>query len=159
MAITYAVHLLRPLRGGGKREIVARPKCYAFDTGFVCFERGRTSFRPSDRGVLWEHLVLATLKGIVNNQNLFYWQDKSKRELDFVIRRTAGQVDVVECKINPDRAKLSAIGAFRKIYPAGRNFVVSPSVKRPYRIRWRQQPFTVCDTCHLADFLKGHHSN
>ncbi len=40
MQIAHAVHLLRPFHGGGKREIVSRPKCYAFDTGFVTFEKG-----------------------------------------------------------------------------------------------------------------------
>ena len=158
MAITHAVHLLRPYHGGGKREIVARPKCYGFDTGFVCFERGWMSLRPSDRGVLWEHLVLDTLKGILNNEKLFYWQDKAKRELDFVIRRSAERVDVVECKINPDHAKLSAIRAFRKIYPEGRNFVVSPSVKRAYTTRWQKYPCTVCDTRDLAELLGAFHS-
>ena len=155
LAITHAVHLLRPFHGGGKREIVARPKCYGFDTGFVCFERGWMSLRPDDRGVLWEHLVLDTLRGIVNDERLFYWRDKTGRELDFVIRRSAERVDVVGCKINPDHAKLSAISAFRKIYPAGRNFVVSPWVKRAYKIRWQKHPFTVCDTHDLAALLGG----
>ncbi len=36
MAIAHALHLLRPFHGGGKREIVARPKSYWFDTGFAC---------------------------------------------------------------------------------------------------------------------------
>lgn len=40
MQIAHVVHLLRPFHGGGKREIVSRPKCYAFDTGFVTFEKG-----------------------------------------------------------------------------------------------------------------------
>ena len=35
LAITHAVHLLRRFRGGGRQEIVARPKCYGFDTGLV----------------------------------------------------------------------------------------------------------------------------
>ena len=154
MAITHALHILRPFHGGSKREIVARPKCYGFDTGFVCFERGWTSVRPEDRGVLWEHLVLDTLRGIVNEANLYYWQDKTHRELDFVIRRTSSQVNVVECKINPDHAKPSAISAFRNSYPEGRNFIVSPSVKRPYRTRLRQHFFTVCDTHHLSQLLQ-----
>lgn len=105
--------------------------------------------------MLWEHLVLDTLQGIVNNGNLFYWQDKTKRELDFVIRQSAGRVEVVECNINADHAKLSAIRAFRMIYPAGQNFVVSPSVKNACRIRWQNHPFTVCNTHHMAELLGG----
>ena len=50
LAITHAVHLLRRFRGGGRREIVARPKCYGFDTGLVCFERGWMSLRPGRPG-------------------------------------------------------------------------------------------------------------
>jgi uncharacterized protein len=56
------VHLLRPFHGGGKREIVSRPKCYAFDTGFVTFEKGWDTIRTDDRGLLWEHLVLDSLR-------------------------------------------------------------------------------------------------
>ena len=73
MAITHALHLLRPFHGGGTREIVARPKCYGFDTGFVAFERGWTSLRPEDRGILWEHLVLDTLRFLFSDGRLFYW--------------------------------------------------------------------------------------
>ena len=40
LQIAHAVHLLPPFHGGGSREIVSRPKCYAFDTGFVTFEKG-----------------------------------------------------------------------------------------------------------------------
>ena len=40
MGIAHAVYLLPPFHGGGKREITRRPKCYAFDTGFVTFIKG-----------------------------------------------------------------------------------------------------------------------
>ena len=44
LEIAHAVHLLRPFRGGGGGEIVSRPKCYAFDTGFVTFGVGGSSW-------------------------------------------------------------------------------------------------------------------
>ncbi len=75
------------LHRGGKHEITARPECYAFDTGFVTFERGRDSIRDDDRGLLWEHLVLDALRFRGADENIFYWQDKSRREVDFVVRR------------------------------------------------------------------------
>ena len=40
MSIAHAVFLVPPFQGGGHREITRRPKCYAFDTGFVTFIRG-----------------------------------------------------------------------------------------------------------------------
>ena len=153
MAITHALHLLRPYHGGGKREVVARPKCYGFDTGFVAFEKGWTSLRPEDQGILWEHLVLDALRFLFGDGSLFYWQDKSRREVDFVIRRGDGYVDVVECKLNPENVRHSGVEAFRALYPRGRNLILSPIVKQPYRIRQHAHTLTVCDTWHLSKVL------
>ena len=153
MAITHALHLLRPYHGGGKREVVARPKCYGFDTGFVAFEKGWTSLRQEDQGILWEHLVLDTLRFLFGDGSLFYWQDKSRREVDFVIRRGDGYVDAVECKLNPEHVSHAGVEAFRGLYPRGRNLILSPNVKQPYRIRQHAHTLTVCDTRHLSDVL------
>ena len=49
MQIAHAVHLLWPFHGGGKREIVSHPRCYAFDTGFVTFEKGWDTIRNEHR--------------------------------------------------------------------------------------------------------------
>ena len=150
MQIAHAVHLLRPFHGGGKREIVSRPKCYAFDTGFVSFEKGWNSIRDDDRGLLWEHLVFDTLRFHFGEENMFYWQDKSHREIDFVIRRERDRVDIVECKINPDKLNVAPILAFRKLYPRGKNIIISPVVKKPYRIRRNDLVFIVCSTGDIA---------
>ena len=146
MQIAHVVHLLRPFHGGGKREIVSRPKCYAFDTGFVTFEKGWDTIRSDDRGLLWEHLVLDSLRFHYADEDISYWQDKSRREIDFVIRRERDRVDVVECKINPDRLDATAAEAFRALYPAGDNYVVSPAVKTPTRLRRGELVFTACNT-------------
>jgi predicted AAA+ superfamily ATPase len=146
MQIAHAVHLLRPFHGGGKREIVSRPKCYAFDTGFVSFEKGWNSIRDDDRGLLWEHLVLDTLRFHFRDETIFYWQDKSHREIDFVIRGERDQVDIVECKINPDKLNVAPILAFRNLYPKGKNTIVSPMVKEPYKLRRNDLVFNLCGT-------------
>ena len=150
MQAAHAVHLLPPFHGGGRREIVSRPKCYMFDTGFVTFERGWESIRDDDRGLLWEHLVLDTLRCRCPGEDIFYWQDKSRREVDFVVRRGQDRVDVVECKVNPDRLDTIAIETFRGLYPEGENFIVSPAVKAPYRIRRGGRVMTVCTTRDLS---------
>lgn len=146
MQIAHAVHLLRPFHGGGKREIVSRPKCYAFDTGFVTFEKGWDSIRDEDRGLLWEHLVLDALRHRFPDKDLFYWQDKSHREINFVVRRGRDRVDVMECKINPDKIDAKSVETFRGAYPKGENYIVSPAVKKPYRVRRGDLVFTVCTT-------------
>ena len=149
MQIAHVVHLLRPFHGGGKREIVSRPKCYAFDTGFVTFEKGWDTIRADDRGLLWEHLVLDSLRFQFADEDIFYWQDKSRREIDFVIRRGRDRVDVVECKINPDRLDAAQVEAFRALYPVGANYIVSPAVKTPARLRRGELVFTACNTSDL----------
>ncbi len=149
MQIAHVVHLLRPFHGGGKREIVSRPKCYAFDTGFVTFERGWDTIREDDRGLLWEHLVLDSLRFRHADEDIYYWQDKSRREIDFVIRRGRDRADVVECKINPDRVDAAPVEAFRALYPDGDNYVVSPAVKAPASVRHGKLIFRVVDTAAL----------
>jgi len=144
MQIAHALYLLRPFHGGGKREIVSRPKCYAFDTGFVTFEKGWDTIRDDDRGLLWEHLALDELRFRFGDEALFYWRDKSHREVDFVVRRGRDRVDAIECKINPDKLNPEAIRAFRTLYPKGENYVISPAVRQPYRIRRHGMIFNVC---------------
>ena len=150
MRTAHAVRLLRPFHGGGKQEIVSRPKCYAFDTGFVTHERGWDAIREDDRGLLWEHLVLDALLMRFAENNVLYWQDKARRELDFVIVRSESRVDLVECKINPDKLNPAPVEIFRKYYPNGNNYVATPFARKPYRIRRRGLPFTVCSSGDIA---------
>jgi hypothetical protein len=77
-------------------------------------------------------MVLDYLRTGLDSGRLYFWRDKSGREVDFVIRRPGESVDAVECKFNPDRLDAAPLHAFRADYPKGRNYVVSPVVKAPY---------------------------
>jgi len=132
MSIAHAVFLLPPFHGGGRREITQRPKCYCFDTGFVTFVKGWGSIREEDRGLLWKHLVLDTLRTIVEDHRLFYWRDKSGREVDFIIKGVREQSDAIECKINPDHFDPAHLAMYRSLYPGGKNYVLSPNIKSSY---------------------------
>jgi hypothetical protein len=59
---TFVAHVLRPFHSHRSTEIVAAPKVYAFDTGFVCYHRGWHQLRRQDLGILWEHFVLNELQ-------------------------------------------------------------------------------------------------
>jgi hypothetical protein len=136
MSTAHAVFLVPPFHGGGRREITQRPKCYAFDTGFVTFVKGWDSIREDDRGLLWEHLVLDTLRALVDDHALFYWRDKSGREVDFVVKGGRKQSDAIECKINPDHFDPAHLTVFRSLYPEGKNYVLSPNIKSSYQRRY-----------------------
>jgi uncharacterized protein len=131
MTVAHAVFPVPPFYGGGRREIVRRPKIYGFDTGFVTFVRGWNALREDDRGGLWEHLVLDTLRAAGLSSELGYWRDKSGREIDFTLRRDRSAVDAIECKIDPDRFDVKNLIEFRKLYPKGTNWLVSPKIDTP----------------------------
>jgi predicted AAA+ superfamily ATPase len=135
LGIACALHAVPPYHGGARRELVKRPKVYGFDTGFVTYVRGWKDIRDDDRGLLWEHLVLDTLRAKTGGEGLYHWRDKSGREVDFVVRR-GREVDAVECKVNPDRFDPASLAVFRKAYPRGRNFVVCPGIQDAYDRRF-----------------------
>jgi uncharacterized protein len=132
MLVAHAIHLVPPFYGGGKKEIVKQPKIYAFDTGFATHVNGWTEIRESDRGFLWEHLVLDML--LVSYGSVFYWRDKSRNEIDFIVRGQNGDLHTIECKINPDKYSPGSVLKFREYYPEGRNFCFCPHIKTPYKL-------------------------
>ncbi|HEX6811502.1 MAG TPA: DUF4143 domain-containing protein [Planctomycetota bacterium] len=132
--ITHVVHRLRPFANGGRAEIVAQPKVYAFDTGFVCHARGWDRLRTEDCGVLWEHLVLDTLLA-ADLPKIHYWRDKQQREVDFVVPRGRDTVDAIECKWRPEELTMRGLLSFRASHPKGKNYVVSPIEGRSYERR------------------------
>ena len=131
--ITHVAHLVRPYSAGGRREIVAQPKVFGFDTGMVCYCRGWDQLRTEDCGVLWEHLVLDTLIA-AGLPKIHFWRDKQQREVDFVVPRERDTVDAIEGKWNPQAFEFESRGlaAFREQYPKGKNFVVSPLTSPSY---------------------------
>jgi predicted AAA+ superfamily ATPase len=132
MAVACALFPVPPFHGGGRGEIVRRPRVYAFDTGLVTFARGWERIRDEDRGILWEHLVLDVLRTSTGGRNLHYWRDRSGREVDFVVSGMKGEAHAIECKINPDRMDAESLRIFRAAYPQGRNHVICPAVEEAY---------------------------
>jgi len=132
LAVAHAIYLVQPYFGGGRKEIVKRPKVYAFDTGFVTHVKGWNELRETDLGPLWEHLVLDMLR--VAYGKVYYWLDKEKNEIDFLVKGQGVTVHTIECKINPDKYSVKALQKFRAYYPEGRNFCFSPHIITPYTL-------------------------
>ena len=149
MEIAHAVIRLPPFHGGGHREVIAQPRIYACDTGLVANVRGWESIRDSDRGLLWENLVLDELRTVTSPLAIHYWRDKSQREVDFVVERPGGRVDAIEAKINPDAFEIKGLTAFRALYPQGNNLLLCPFVKKPYVMRKGSFEIRVCNTSDL----------
>jgi predicted AAA+ superfamily ATPase len=149
LEITHAVALVRPFHGGGPKEIVKQPKIYAFDTGFASFARGWDPLRPEDFGILWEHLVLEHLHARIPDTPVRYWRDKAGREVDFVLARRRDEVDAIECKWDPGAFDSTGLKAFREYYPAGRNYLVTPSGDPAYSKRYGDMEVKICSPSEL----------
>ena len=130
---TLVAHVLKPFSGRRATEIVAAPKVYAFDTGFVCHYRGWDTVRDDDLGVLWEHFVLNELHARLQTRDIGYWRDKRQHEVDFVVKRRGKPPVAIECKWSAEGMDARNLAAFRQIHPHGENFVVCRDVQRALR--------------------------
>jgi predicted AAA+ superfamily ATPase len=130
---TFVAHVLKPFSARRATEIVAAPKVYAFDTGFVCHYRGWSETRDGDLGVLWEHFVLNELHARLQTRDIRYWRDKRRHEIDFVFQRRGRSPIAIECKWSAGAFDAFNLAAFRQIHPRGDNFVVCRDVERAYR--------------------------
>jgi len=155
---THVAHAIRPFSGGGRRELIARPKLYGFDTGFVCHARGWDRLRPEDCGLLWEHLVLDTLQSIPVPK-VHYWRDAAGREVDFVLPGTGGRVDAIECKWNSEAFEVNGLKVFRESYREGRNMVISPNVTTPYEREVNGLKVEYLPITHLRQRIADRHAD
>jgi predicted AAA+ superfamily ATPase len=126
---TRVAHVVRPFSAGGSAEIVAAPKVYGFDTGFVCHQRGWSELRREDMGSLWEHFVLNELHARLGSREVRYWRSKHGNEVDFVLPQPVSAPNAVECKWSADGFDPAGLRAFRNRYPRGRNFVAAADVE------------------------------
>lgn len=135
---------LPPFHGGGRREMVRRPRLYAFDTGLVCHFKGWTRLRPADRGPLWENLVLDELLTAVPRSALHYWRDAAGHEVDFVIAAGRDRAAAVEAKVSPEAFDARSLRVFRAACPNGPNLLCCPLAAEPYPKRFAEFTVTVC---------------
>lgn len=131
---TFVAHVVRPFSSRRSTEIVAAPKVYGFDTGFVSYYRGWDTLRSEDLGQLWEHFVLNEIHARRQSRDLRYWRNKQGAEIDFVLSPRGGDGPIaIECKWRADSFDAGALTVFRHNYPAGENFVVAADIETPYR--------------------------
>jgi predicted AAA+ superfamily ATPase len=129
---THVVQVVRPFSRHRPTEIVAAPKVYGFDTGFVCYYRGWDRLRPDDLGHLWEHYVLNEMSGAMQTRRINYWRDKRGHEIDFVYLPRAEPPTAIECKWSADEFDAKGLSAFRRLYADGDNYVVAADVDRSF---------------------------
>ena len=129
---TYVAHVIRPFSARRATEIVAAPKVYGFDTGFVCHYRGVERLRAEDYGLLWEHYVLNEIHARLQTRSVRYWRDKRGHEVDFVIAGRGRAPVAIECKASSANFEAGNLAVFRRAHPEGLNLAVAPDVAKPF---------------------------
>ena len=150
---TMVANVVRPFSSHRPTEIVAAPRVYGFDTGFVCTHRDWQRLRDDDLGPLWEHFVLNEVQAASQGRNLLYWRDKRGHEVDFVLARRRQVPVAIECKWKADRFDPAGMLAFRRQYPKGENLVVAQDVDRAYSRRYGDLAVRFVGLRHLLDRL------
>jgi uncharacterized protein len=129
---TFVAHVIRPFSSRRPTEIVAAPKVYGFDTGFICYYRGWQEPRDDDLGVLWEHFVLNEIMARSQSRDILYWRDKRGHEVDFVLATHRKQPVAIECKWSANNFEPANLQAFRRQHPEGHNLVLAHDVERAF---------------------------
>jgi len=122
---TYALHVLRPFNTNKSTEIVAAPKVYMFDTGFVNYYRGVSKLNSKDMGYLWEHYVLNELHALLQPGKISYWRDKQGHEIDFIVERRGLPPLAIEAKWKGQDFDYTNLKVFMRQYPYAQAWVVT----------------------------------
>jgi len=132
---TFVAHVIRPFSSHRKTEIIAAPKVYGFDTGFVCAHRGWTELRREELGRLWEHFVLNEIQAHAQSRDLRYWRDKRGHEVDFVWVRHGRAPLGIECKWSARDFDPTNLQAFAFQYPRAECAVVATDAQPAFSHR------------------------
>jgi uncharacterized protein len=154
---TFVAHIIRPFSQHRPTEIISAPKVYGFDTGFVCYSKGWTQLRKEDMGLLWKHCVLNEMQGYLQTKKAHYWRDKQGHEIDFIwmTRENANQPTAIECKWSINEFNPKNMQAFRKNYPTGKNFVVSPEIKESFEKPYHGINVQFVNSKNLVEWLQN----
>jgi hypothetical protein len=153
---TFIAHVLRPFSSHRPNEIVSAPKVYVFDTGFVCYHRGWHELRRQDLGVLWEHFVLNELQAHLQSREIYYWRDKRKHEVDFVLAPRKSAPKAIECKWSANDLDPVNLQAFQRQYPKTEFFVAANDVERPYTRQYGDLSVRFVGLAALLENVLGH---
>ncbi len=147
---TFVMHVVRPFASNPSAEIIAAPRVYGFDTGFVAYHRDWSPLRRDDYGPLWEHLVLNELHAACQQRDVQYWRTKTGHEVDFVIAPRRSAPMAIECKCSQDAFDPAGMLAFRRSDPQGENVLVAADVKRTSHRRIGGLDVRVVGLAHVA---------
>jgi hypothetical protein len=106
LSASYVVYLLQPFYANISKRLTKTPKLYFYDTGLASFLLGINTVEQMDvhplRGSLFENMVVNDMLKHGANQgkqeNLFFYRDKSQREVDVIRLMPDNTLEAYEVK-------------------------------------------------------------
>lgn len=106
LSASYIIYMLQPYYANIGKRLTKTPKLYFYDTGLASFLLGINTVEQLDthplRGSLFENMVINDmLKNGTNRgrpESLFFYRDKSQREVDVLRLRPDDTIEVYEIK-------------------------------------------------------------
>lgn len=105
---TFIVWLAHPFAKNRAKELIHRPKLYFHDTGIrnAVLRKLDPHLIAADKGKLFENVVANELKARYGQDVIKFWRTHNQTEVDFVVSKPTGKVDIVEAKYSWDTEKL-----------------------------------------------------
>ncbi|MDQ7032463.1 MAG: ATP-binding protein [Desulfonauticus sp.] len=136
----FLVQIIRPFFTNKNKELVKIPKVYFLDPGVSNFFTNNFNdprYRQ-DGGQLFETFVMSELlKAGLDKEEIKFWQDKARHEVDFIIDKVSFQIAIeVKFKTKLKPMDLRGLKAFQKSYPESKAFLVNLSEQTTNDIRY-----------------------
>lgn len=101
LAGTFMIEVVPPYHSNLGKRLVKAPKVYIADSGITAALLGLRSFEelsghPSF-GAIWEQIVLANIKGLYPDAEIFHYRSSNGAEADFVVK-IRNTIFSIECK-------------------------------------------------------------
>ena len=106
LSASYVVYLLHPYHANLGKRLTKTPKLYFYDTGLASYLLGINTVEQLDvhpqRGSLFENMVVNDIlkhgANLGHQENLFFYRDKSQREVDVLRLMQDGTIEAYEIK-------------------------------------------------------------
>jgi len=148
---TFLVTEIRPFFTNKNKELVKIPKVYFLDSGVANFFINNFNGLDlrNDASFLLENFILTELlKNGIAIDNIKFWQDKNKNEVDFIIEKRA-KILAIEVKFkrflkNDDYFSLNS---FKKDYPQAECYLCNLSVQKEDKKIKILLPYNISKEC------------
>ena len=155
---TFTAQVVRPFSKRLATEIVAAPKVYCFDTGFVAFANGWQALPNEQAGVLFEHWVLNEFDALLQEPVLNYWRDKAQHEVDFIWKPRGRPPIAIECKWSENLFDGASLRSFRNRHKEGKNILVAADCKSKRQISDGPLKITVLGPYMIREWFSEQHN-